>query len=299
MFDLTKILAVVDPDTEVQLAIDKATMLAKLAGAELQLFMADYSRYLEDGYFFDPVRANELRHQHREKHLKDLEKIAEQIRAQGVEVSVSYAWGNPPYEEIVRRVNKEKPSLVIKSSQSHTKIARTLLSNRDWDLVRHCPAPLLLVKVGNWGAKPVFIASVDPNHVHDKPAALDHKLVDIAQTLARTTAGDVHLFHSTKLPSLAGMYPLSADYEYDLENVNKLALKHSLSEKQCHLSEQDIGKSLPELVANLDAGVVVMGAISRSKLDRVLIGNSAEKVIDKLWSDVLLVKPDPREKLLL
>jgi len=299
MFDLTKVLAVVEPDSKVQLAVDKGVMLAKLAGAELQLFMADYSRYLEDGYFFDPLQATKLRDQHREKHLEDLEKIAEPIRAQGVKVSVAYAWGNPSHEEIVRRVEEEQPSLVIKSSQPHKRIARTLLSNQDWDLVRHCPAPLLLAKVGSWGAKPLLIASVDPNHVHDKPAALDHKLIDIAQVLAKVAAGEVHLFHSTKLPSLAGLYPLNADYEYDMENVNKLALKHSLGAQQCHVSDQDIGESLPELVSSLDAGVVVMGAVSRSKLDRVLIGNSAEKVLDKVWSDVLLVKPDTPQKLLL
>ncbi len=299
MFELTKILVVVDPDSEIQLAVNKGIKLAKLAGAELQLFMADYSRYLEDGYFFDPVRARKLRQEHREKQLNDLEQIAEPIRAQGLEVSVSYAWGNPSYEEIVRTVGEANPSLVIKSSQPHKKIASTLLSNQDWELIRYCPAPLLLVKVGNWGAKPVFIASVDPDHQHDKPAALDHKLIDIAQALAKISAGEVHLFHSTKLPSLAGLYPLKADYKVDLEKINKLALKHSLTEQQCHLSEQDISQSLPELVSSLDASVVVMGAISRSRLDRVLIGNTAEKVLDRVWSDVLLVKPDPRQKVLL
>jgi len=37
--------------------------------------------------------------------------------------------------------------------------------------------------------------------------------------------------------------------------------------------------------------VVVMGAVSRSGLKRLFIGNSAERLLDKLDCDVLVVKP--------
>lgn len=299
MFEISSILAIVEPDSEAQSAAEKGAELAKLAEARLQLLMVDYSRYLEDGFYFDPLQAGKLRQQHRDAQMKALEEMAEPFRAQGVEVSTSYVWGRPCHEEIVRVVDESKPSLVIKSFQPQSKMAAMLLSNRDWELVRYCPAPLLLTKVGGWVPGSVIIAAVDPNHIHDKPAALDHKLVDMAQTLASLLAGKVHLYHSTKLPSLAGLYPLNADYRVDRERVNKLARDHALNIQQCHLSEQDITVSLPELASSLDASVVVMGVISRSRLDRVLIGSSAEKVLGKLWSDVLLVKPDSRQKLLL
>jgi universal stress protein E len=39
------------------------------------------------------------------------------------------------------------------------------------------------------------------------------------------------------------------------------------------------------------AGLVVIGATSRSGLKRVFIGNTAERVLDGLKSDVLVVKP--------
>jgi universal stress protein E len=34
-----------------------------------------------------------------------------------------------------------------------------------------------------------------------------------------------------------------------------------------------------------------MGAVSRSRLERLLIGNTAEHVLDELDCDVLIVKP--------
>ena len=39
------------------------------------------------------------------------------------------------------------------------------------------------------------------------------------------------------------------------------------------------------------ASVVVMGAVSRSALTRLFIGHTAERVIDALKCDVLIVKP--------
>jgi len=53
-----------------------------------------------------------------------------------------------------------------------------------------------------------------------------------------------------------------------------------------------INDSLPALVEEIDAAVVVMGAISRSGIDRVFVGSTAERLLDELVCDVLVVKPD-------
>jgi universal stress protein E len=49
--------------------------------------------------------------------------------------------------------------------------------------------------------------------------------------------------------------------------------------------------ALPALVRSMRAGLVVMGAMSRSGLKRVFIGNTAERVLDTLLWDVLVVRP--------
>ena len=49
--------------------------------------------------------------------------------------------------------------------------------------------------------------------------------------------------------------------------------------------------ALPEAARSLKADIVVMGAVSRSGLKRIFIGNTAEAVLDALPCDVLVVKP--------
>ncbi|MEO1576425.1 MAG: universal stress protein, partial [Pseudomonadota bacterium] len=43
--------------------------------------------------------------------------------------------------------------------------------------------------------------------------------------------------------------------------------------------------------ADHDVDLVVMGAVSRSVLRNALIGNTAEKVLDRLDADTLIIKP--------
>jgi len=302
MFELNQILVVIEAGAEKQPALERARQLAKYADAELELFIADYSTYLEDGYYFDPVRARELRREHGEKNLAALEELAAPLRENGLEVSCATAWGNPPYEEVIRRVEELKPDLVIKSTRHHERLARLMLANEDWELIRYCPAPLLLAKDQDWNLQPKFVAAVDPEHSHDKPASLDHKLIRVAGALAGVSDGSVHLYHSTHLPPLSGMYPIESDYRVDSDKIKDLGAQHNVSGDHCYVSDADIVHSLPELTTLLQASAVVMGAVSRSRLDRMLIGNTAEKVLDKLECDVLVVKPDqqkPHEKVLL
>jgi universal stress protein E len=294
MFELNRILVVIEVDSESQPALERAKQLAKLADVEIELFIADYSTYLEDGYYFDPVEAQKLRREHGEKHLQSLEALAQPLRENGLQVSCTTAWGNPPFDEIVSRANQSQPDLVIKCTKKHEKLTRLLLANDDWELIRNCNVPLLLVKDFDWTDSPSFVAAVDPDHSHDKPASLDHKLIKTAQVLAKNSEGTVHLFHSTHLPPLSGLYPIHSDYEADVESVKQLAKAYSIPDNNCYMSDVEITRSLPELSTLVHISVIVMGAVSRSRLDRMLIGNTAERVLDKLECDVLIVKPDDK-----
>jgi universal stress protein E len=62
-------------------------------------------------------------------------------------------------------------------------------------------------------------------------------------------------------------------------------------ERVCIIDES-VEFALPELEMDLQADLVVMGAISRSRIKDVFIGNTAEKILDYLESDVLIVKPE-------
>jgi universal stress protein E len=58
-----------------------------------------------------------------------------------------------------------------------------------------------------------------------------------------------------------------------------------------HLVASTPAEAIQQTARANHSAIVVMGAVSRSGLKRVFIGNTAERVLDRLTCDVLVVKP--------
>lgn len=292
MLKLKNIIVVIEPDQDEQPALEKAVVLAKLVDCDLELALADYNPFLEDGYFYEPKLAQQMRREHGEARLEQLEALARPLRDQGLRVTAWTSWSNPPHKEIVGRASEIDASMVIKATKKHSRLARYLMSNEDWELVRYCPVPLLLVKDLEWSDNLRLIAAVDPEQLRDKPADLDNKILSISIELARLTSGTIDLYHSSWKPPMATLYPMDEDNGRVQKAMAQLAQDHGIAPEHCHCIDENIHLSLPRLTEKAGADIVVMGAISRSRLDRVLIGNTAEKLLDELDRDVLIIKPD-------
>lgn len=292
MFRLNRILVVIEPEQDDQLALDKAIRLARVSGGSLELVISDHNAYLEDGFYFDPPQARLLRQEHVERNRQLLEDMAIVIRQQGFTVEVDALWGNPAYQKLIEKVLTSKPDLLVQSTRHHDKIARLLLSHQDWQLLRYCPCPLLLVKDMAWPEHPLFVAAVDPVHSNDKPADLDHQLTHVAQSLATLGSGEVRLFHSCYQAPVSGVYPLVVDKALYREKTAALLAAFSLSDDALFISDEVVTQALPAYLQQQDASVLVMGAVSRSALDRFFVGSTAEKLLDRVDQDVLVVKPE-------
>src|SRR5690606_16431 len=67
--------------------------------------------------------------------------------------------------------------------------------------------------------------------------------------------------------------------------------KAGLKGARRHLVEGHPVETIRKLARSERAGIVVMGAVSRSGLKRLVVGNVAEQILDSLSCDVLVVKP--------
>lgn len=311
---LDRILAVLDPTTDVQPALAKAATLARRCGATLELFICDFDPSLSGQPFFDTDKLRQLREEFVTERLEYLEEAAEDLRGEGLAVETHVHWDNPTYRGIVRRVEESSPDLVVKDTHYHTVLRRTLFTNTDWNLIRTCPAPLLLAKSGEWPDSPCILAALDPGHVGDKPAALDHDILEWSERVADCLGGEVHAVHAffpaallAATATLAGM-PLASGMTSTeiVESERKriagqladIAGAHQLPAQRVHLEQGAAAEVLPRLANQLHASLVVMGAVSRSRLQEVFLGSTAERVLDRLGCDVLVVKPaDFTEKL--
>ena len=83
----------------------------------------------------------------------------------------------------------------------------------------------------------------------------------------------------------------SAHTEQVNHAIGELAQKAGIPRSRCHIRMGEVADQLSAFVRRSRTAIVVMGAVSRSAIARLFIGNTAERTLDRLTCDVLVVKP--------
>ena len=280
--------AVKDPDSRKQRGIDKAIHLAKQLGASIELFHAISTPVFLDVQPLTGTSLAELKREALQLRQKRLEAHAARAETRGVTVSCKVQWDYPPHEAIVRRTNRINADLIIAESHEGSRLKPWLMHLTDWELLRTSPVPVLLLKNTKPYQRPAILAAVDPSHLHAKPAALDDEIVELGQAFAGSLRGPLHVMHAN--------YPaVFQQKRKDAADFKAFAGEAGIPRTRRHSIDGDPVYGIPRVARAMRAQLVVMGAVSRSGLKRVFIGNTAERVLNDLPCDVLVVKP-PRFK---
>jgi universal stress protein E len=299
-----KILVVIDPTAETQPALERIARLPRPLTAQIMLLICDSSPNLEAGYALAPEAVAAARASVLERHRRQLETLAAPLLAQGLDVHTDARRDYPLHEGIIRKAIEWGANLVVKDTHHHSALQRSIFSNTDWNLIRQCPTQLLLVKPRSIGHVPHIVAAVDPLHPRDRDASLDDRILTSAQELADLLAGQTHVLHAfdvspvimasadgLMMPIALPIAEIAADLEKDhTEAVQALAAKHGIPRERVHVLQGNARELLVSSTDALRADVLVMGGISRSALERLFVGSTAEAVLDKLRCDVLIVK---------
>ena len=78
---------------------------------------------------------------------------------------------------------------------------------------------------------------------------------------------------------------------FALTRLDKALRNVRIGRTRRHLVSAHPMNAIPALARTIHSDIVVLGAVSRTGFKRLLIGNTAERIIDDLTCDVLVVKP--------
>lgn len=278
----------------------KAVQLAKQSGAAIELFHA-YDELIDVYALPDALDTAAFEEAQHAKVRKRLERVATRLRELGARVSVAVTTDHPAHEAIIRRAARINADLIVVDAHREHR-APTLLRVTDWELLRHSPVPVLLVKSSRAYRRPAIVAAVDPRHSFSKPTGLDASILEAGTVLENALGGRLHVMHSyVPLPAtVMNASTYSVDLTATLQRLAQREAKAGLDKllktsrvppARRHLVPRHPQDAIPHLARETRAGIVVMGAVSRSGLKRIFIGNTAERVLDELPCDVLVVKP--------
>jgi universal stress protein E len=298
------LVAVKDPAARALPAVNKAAQIAKGLGAQLTLFHDIATPLYAESLRGREVDLKSWQREVQTARREQLEKLAARVRKHGIDVDVAADWDFPPYEAIIRKAQRISADLLVVENHHGTgkHPARWLLAYTDWELLRLCPIPVLLVKNRRLYHRPRVLAALDPSHVHAKPANLDRQILRAGAQLVHALHGELHALHAL-LPPLPVAPAMPDGPLIDVAEIRdefadtarrKLARAvdgFDVKRSHCHLEEGRPNEVIPRTARRERCAVVAMGVVSRSGLKRFFIGNTAEFVMDAVTADILVVKP--------
>ncbi|MFR0691406.1 universal stress protein [Enterobacterales bacterium AE_CKDN230030158-1A_HGKHYDSX7] len=298
---LQHLLVIIGPTLDDQPALTRARWIAQRCGAQLELLACEYNPALDNALLLERGDLDEAQRNLLDERLAWLQKLAEPLRAIGLDVHCQVRWGKSLHHQVVLHCEQTTPDLVLKSAHHHNLLKRLFLTNNDWQLIRHCPQPLWLVQHGEWAGKHLC-AAVDPLHGGDATAALDHRLITVARELEQRLHLQAHYLHAWMAlpPTLAFNAELLANYDdyvlrteaHHRDAFGALLAGYPQIDRQSSRLEQGFAEEvIPAFVQEQDIDLLLMGAVARGQLDNALIGQTAERVFEEVECDLLVIRP--------
>ena len=245
-----------------------------------------------------------------------LEGLAQELRRDGLKVSVEVLTGRP-HLETVREVEKGGHDLVMKEAEPNKSL---LFGSTDMYLLQTCPCPLWILKPGH-GDKPFskILAAVDPlpppddldllhlkTEIGQKEESLDVKILDLAGSLAENDNAELQIIHAWSVPGeglLRGEATLDHQqidrYVEDSRVAAENALKRFLGKfppgsvrRSVHLIKGNSADVIADFAKSAGIDLIVMGTVARTGIAGLLMGNTAQTILQRVDCSVLAVKPD-------
>ncbi|HEX2139411.1 MAG TPA: universal stress protein [Woeseiaceae bacterium] len=298
------ILAVVEPDISPREVVERAASIAELTDAPLELLLCDADVGALGDTIYVSNEARDIAAQIRSAQEEQIDELARPARSRDIEVKTSVLDKRPVAEGIVHVALDRNPLYVVKGTQYHSDAERAILLDTDWQLIRHCPFPLWLVKPRPLADKPVIMAAVDPMHSDDEPGRLDDAIIEHAKAIAGPSRAELQLFHAYQPMSGVGaaarlnFKPDKLSVDEISEKMEKehrarldaLAANHGIDPAHTHQLPGSARDLLPYVARDWKADLVVMGALARGGGGSDHIGRTAERVLDHLPCDVVIVR---------
>jgi len=302
MHKYNNILVFIDIDKESQPALERAASIAqKEAGAKITLFLCCYDLTFEMTSLSSADERKAMQRIVIKENEEWLQSIASPYKAKGLDIYCQVHWHHRPFQAAIIEVLNNGHDLVIKSTHQHSKLSAILFTPTDWNLLRKCPVPLLLVKHHLWPENGNILCAIDCKSIQDEDHhQLNLQILKEAAAMAEIVNANIHLVNAYPSPPMNIMLELPEfdpiNYEDGLKKFHQKTLNEygqslPLPEEQIHLAQGLPEDVISEIAEEIDAELVILGTIGRSGLSATLLGHTAEQVIDNLNCDLLALKP--------
>ncbi len=267
-----RIMAVIDPTRRDQWSLRKAIMITHgRKDIEICAYLCAWSDAEADSQ--DELRNAELR-----RHELWLQELLTDFRETGVNIKPVIDWNENWRDGIVSAVEEHNIELIVKRASGRPQA----LGSSDRQLIRAASVGILLVKQEPKPRPRIVLAALNFNAEDHAHQLLNEAIVEIGnRILGVEPDAEVHVVSA---------YPESERFVHPPDIAKKLNIKRSHAHARQGRPADIIGATANEIGADL----VIIGNVGRRGLSGISIGNTAEKILKEITSDVLIINREGR-----
>ena len=315
--NIRKALVVLGPELETpedpmhSVLLKRAVALAKHTGCELELFHVCHDSTLDYNFFGTTTEFKRLRQQQTDVEAARVAEIVAWLQDEGVPCTYEVRWDWPRSDAILNKAAASDADVLLKEAREHGYVLG-ITSNTDWELARRSPIHVWFVSESVEEIRNI-VAAVGNTTKADKKdqEVLDASDVDLMQTaslISGAFSADVYPVNACMPPPApvavephgATVMPVQSakDREVLVEksmasheaSIKTLARASEVPEDNVRIKEGHPAEVIPEVAESLNADMILLGASTIKRLERVFKPVTVEPVMARTDSDIFVFR---------
>lgn len=211
-----------------------------------------------------------------------------------VNYSFEVVWHKHIHQWVEQYCNSHHPKLVVKTGHRSEHVFYT---STDWHLLRECSSPVLISEEHRWRNSKNILAAVDLETNNTSKLLLNSNVIKQAKALVEPGKNDLFICYAPPVSNLLRDFGMQYTDEVQAqakvntqEEILKLSEEFEIPLENFIVHAGQPEKVIPSMAAKVNAGIVVIGTTGRTGISGKVIGNTAEKILGLLRTDILAIK---------
>ncbi|MFT5450877.1 MAG: universal stress protein E [Enterobacterales bacterium] len=291
---MRKILVIANKDNGPQLAFQHGLEIARNTAASIEFVGFVHTAGVDSSDILTDEQKRKIRNSYMDEKNSEIDDYLGTIDLNGINVNTDVVWEKSLEQWVVARCNQKSFDMVFKSGNRSESF---LYTPSDWQLMRNCPVPIMIVGDNHWKDGGIVLAALDLSTSSERNLALNESIIRNTLKFAEATDSIVHACYSmaiskvlTRLDSIDHLA-----YEEKMKEkidplIRKLIDDTSLDRSRLHIASGNPSSEITRISQEIEADAVVLGNKSSRSVRGRLLGNTAENVLHHISADVIVVK---------
>jgi len=291
---MRKILVIADKYNGSQLAFQHGLEIARNTATSIEFVGFVHAAGVDSSDILTDEQKRKIRNSYMDEKNSEIDEFLGTIDLNGINVNTDVVWEKSLEQWVVARCNQKSFDMVFKSGNRSESF---LYTPSDWQLMRNCPVPIMIVGDNHWKDGGIVLAALDLGSSSERNLALNESIIRNTLKFAEATDSIVHVCYSMAiskaLTRLDSIDPLA--YEEKMKEkidplIRKIIDDAGLDRSRLHIVSGNPSSEIKRISQDIGADAVVLGNKSSRSVRGRLLGNTAENVLHHISADVMVVK---------